>query len=386
MKFFLKIQFFCKQIKNNNYTFKRPKKALIVLLEPAGMDVLLQHTSRNQVCLIDLYNELNVWVILNCIIKFKMSRLDYCLEYCKIVQPRLIITFVDNALLSWRVMNARRDIRSAIVQCAWRGEVGDIFDALKFNPPRDQFFINHLLLFNKNISKNYLRYIKGIVYPIGSFRSNYIKKTNTSRRNTLLFISQYRSPKKFPLKIMHTRQLISMQEMYFPEKALLPLLQNFCQKNNMRLQVCGHGNSNEEKAFFSSLLPTDEWDFVPNLYRYHCYEIVDSAGVVVSIDSTLGYEAVARRAKTGLFLAREAILQNESYRFGWPAPLERSGPFWTDRINSEEVDRILSYLMNCTFDKWETEIETLAPELVANDPDNSQLNKIVRTALQILPH
>ena len=383
MKILFKLQFLWKIIKNSNYTFKRPKKASIVLLEPTGMDVLLPHISSNQVCLIDIYNELNVWVILSCIVKFKISRLDYCLEYCKIVKPRLIITFVDNALLNWRVMNARQDIETAIVQCAWRGEVGDIFDALKFNPPRDQFLINHLLLFNKNISTNYLRYIKGIVYPIGSFRSNYIKKTNTSRLNTLLFISQYRSPKKFPLRITHTCQLISMQEMYSPEKALLPLLQSYCQKNNMRLQVCGHGNSNEERAFFGSLLPTDNWDFVPNLYRYHCYEIVDSAGVVVSIDSTLGYEAVARRAKTGLFLAREAILQNESYRFGWPAAFERAGLFWTDRINSEEVDRILSYLMKCAFDKWETEIEKLAPELVANDPDNSQLNKIVRTALQI---
>lgn len=383
MKFFLKIHFFCKQIKNNNYTFRRPKKAFIVLLDPTGMDVLLQHTSRNQVCLIDIYNELNVWVILSCIIKFKISRLNYCLEYCKIVQPRLIITFVDNALLNWRVMNSRQDIESAIVQCAWRGEVCDIFDALKFNPPADQFCINHLLLFNKYISKIYMHYIKGTAHPIGSFRSNYIKKTNTSRLKTLLFISQYRPPKKFPIKIMHTRQLISMQEMYSPEKALLPLLQNFCKKNNMRLQVCGHGSSNEERTFFGSLIPTDDWDFVPNLHRYHCYEIVDSAGIVVAIDSTLGYEAIARRAKIGLFLAREAILQNESYRFGWPAPLERAGPFWTDSINSEEVDRILGYLMNLTSEQWETAIETLAPELVANDPDNSQLNQIVRTALQI---
>ena len=65
---------------------------------------------------------------------------------------------------------------------------------------------------------------------------------------------------------------------------------------------------------------------------------------VVSIDSTLGYEAFGRGNKTAIFGCRDDFLNTSDLKFGWPADLPNNGPFWTNDQDEMQFQRVMDYL------------------------------------------
>lgn len=76
---------------------------------------------------------------------------------------------------------------------------------------------------------------------------------------------------------------------------------------------------------------------------YSCYENVASAGFVVFINSTLGYEALARGKKATAFTLRGEFLGPAAGNFGSVADLPEKGPFWTSHWDEREFKRVMDY-------------------------------------------
>ena len=105
---------------------------------------------------------------------------------------------------------------------------------------------------------------------------------------------------------------------------------------------------------------------------YPSYKAVDSAEVVVSMDSTIAYESVARGKKTALFAIRGTLRELFDYDYGWPADYPDEGPFWTNKPDPDIFIRILDYLFEVSDEQWKKDVEaTNFSSLMEYDPRNT---------------
>jgi surface carbohydrate biosynthesis protein len=102
------------------------------------------------------------------------------------------------------------------------------------------------------------------------------------------------------------------------------------------------------------------------------------AGVSVAIDTTLGYESLARGNRTAMFCMRGAICGLKGYSFGWPFNVAETGFFWTNRADAADFAPILDRLYAATDVDWKTELAACGiSDLMYSDPGNSILQRIL---------
>ena len=115
---------------------------------------------------------------------------------------------------------------------------------------------------------------------------------------------------------------------------------------------------------------------------YASYQAVDSAEIVVSADSTLGYESIARGKKTAIFSLRTTLLDMPDLAYGWPADYPSEGPFWTNKPDSDIFIRILDYLFEVSDEQWEKDVEaTNFSSIMEYDPRNTIFQSILEKEL-----
>jgi len=180
--------------------------------------------------------------------------------------------------------------------------------------------------------------------------------------------------------MMLDNEAVSWKQFYSAEELLLPWLQQYCLRNRLELRICVRSSdqAQEERDYFRSLLGNEACDLLESSNLYSGYEAVAAAGVVVFVDSTLGYEALARGKKTAAFALRGKSLRSVARNFGWPADLPDNGPFWTNYADEREFERVMDYITTVNDEEWEQTRRRYVPELIEYDPGNTRFLKLMR--------
>ena len=133
----------------------------------------------------------------------------------------------------------------------------------------------------------------------------------------------------------------------------------YAKEKNKRLVILPRfkGPFEPEKEYYIKLMGCEpEFIFLPGLYPN--YKAVDSAEIIVSLDSTLGYESISRGNKTAIFSFRGTINDINGYDYGWPADYPDEEPFWTNKPDSDIFIRILDYLFEVSDEQWKKDVES----------------------------
>ena len=99
----------------------------------------------------------------------------------------------------------------------------------------------------------------------------------------------------------------------------------------------------------------------------------------MSIDSTLGYEALARGSKVVMF----AGIRGDSYplntrRFGWPADIPETGRFWTNSHDSHIWERVMDYVISIKNNDWREYSENYIKSVISFDQNNSNFVALMK--------
>ena len=146
----------------------------------------------------------------------------------------------------------------------------------------------------------------------------------------------------------------------------------WCKTNNVRLRVLGRSKKEQqlEADFYNGIAPLGQFDITYPCAGYDAYDIIDAAYIVVFIDSTLGYESLARGNKTAAFGSRGQFVASQQLGFGWPATFKNKGKFWTNSCSSSEILRVLNFLSSVGDDEWKTINQDVVPLAIKYDPEN----------------
>ena len=293
-----------KKLITSNLVFTFPSQKKILIYDAEGSDLFFNFFKKEDCEIFHTrFEKINILILFLSLFNFQvtLSR-SYAYTYIKHVKPKLIITFMDNKVSFYKLKNFFKDTKVIAVQNGLRTEVFEVFKNLK---KEDNLYIDYLFAMDDAHSKCYSKFIKGTVITTGSFKNNLVPILEKNEKvKNLVFISQYKYRNSFNYKNNTDIWGLtpSHDEFFMGEKKLIPMLTEYCEKNNIRFEICGRTNSNEEILFYKSLIQTNNKSYVyifhPRKNIFESYKIIDQSSAAVCISSTLGYEALSRKKPT----------------------------------------------------------------------------------------
>ena len=109
----------------------------------------------------------------------------------------------------------------------------------------------------------------------------------------------------------------------------------------------------KKKKWYQELLGKKNINFKKNKNYKSSYNFLQESKDIANIDSTLGYEFLARNKKV-IFISRNFKDKNINsfWNFGWPTVKSEKGFFFTNQLNESELTRILNNAFNSSLNKW----------------------------------
>ncbi|EQA80306.1 LA_1612 family putative O-antigen biosynthesis protein [Leptospira alstonii] len=354
---------------NARKVWAKPKRAHVLIFDRNGSNNFFYYFNERLISVLDIRGEsFNFYILLKCILTLKISVKFYYAYYISAVQPKVVVTFIDNNWQFYSFKSRFPDIQTVLVQNGWRGNLDEQFG----REDMKGYLVDYMFLFNKNIGSIYSKYLKGITFGSGSFLNNYHLISPKSKKRTILFISQYRPKNNSPIFSFVDERPISYDEFYLAEDFLLNKLSTYCVRNGFRFAIKPSNSKDieEQYAFFKRKIGHENFDFLERDQYTSAYSLIDQSQIVVGIDSTLVYESIARGHRTAFFTLRSVF--DRSRRFAWPADYPESGPFWTNKMDEFEFKRMMDYITQATDSEWETTRLKYIKDLMEYDPGNSQ--------------
>ena len=348
-----------KYIANAKKTWSRPNKSSVLIYDASGMNIFFEYIKKWNPEVLHVRGEsINLQVLFASFLKGGKPHDSYVDEYIRIVKPDLIITFIDNNLNFFTISERHKSIKTLSIQNGMRYYFGDIFYTLDSIYPNNlkKLRVDYMLTFGITTRDYYQKYVSGSVIPVGSIKNNLVPRTTNVQNGVIAFISQYKGGRSINGKYYDYEKYAGLTV-----KTIINFLKDYAVSNKKNLMVIPRfsktsSSRKQEEDYYNDLLGY-EAQFLDVDKNFSSYHAIDMAEVVVSVDSTLGIESVARGNKTAIFSIRGDILGLKGFNYGWPSKYPDYGPFWTNKCNHESFETILDYLFNVDDIQWFKDLE-----------------------------
>lgn len=346
------------------FLFYFPNKKEILLYDEANSFILKEIIKKDFNILKIREIEIYFWIFIKQIIFFDFSYTTYCKNYIKYTSPKVVISLNDGKIRFFELKKIFKNISFIIIQSGAR----DLSDFKSFNLFKSKKFkCDFFFVLNKYYIKQYQKIIGSNYHILGAFKNN-IVKVNKSVKDNFLLISHYDPHTINKARIVAYNKLLKLLNLYFSSsnKKLHILLRrkNSTQKEEMQFY----------KFFFGS-----NCVFHKTLDWKKSYSILDKFENIISMESTMGYEAISRKKKVAVF----PPYLGHKYWFGWPKPFQNKYNFFVSKIFSyNEIKRVLDNISNCSQSNWEKKHYNSIKDLLPMNRDNVEFRKFVSNLIK----
>jgi len=361
-----------KKILKLKFYFKIPQKKTFLIFDRVGSENLKKFLPSNSFFILRTRVEkVNIFILMKIFLRFKFSHQSYLKEYIKAVDPKAIITWIDNNINFYELKF--KDIKKISVQNGRRTNLPtDMFYNIKKNNYK-KLSCDYIFAHNYPTTKLFKKYIKSNYSVSGSLKSNDTKINHKNKRFDLVYISTFRNLENH--FIYKKYDWIKWQRY---EVNLLKLAKKYCEKYGKRLTIIGSELDNKsEFLFYKNILGTNFYLIKKNQNR-NVYKLIDQSKVIFGIDSTLLSEAFGRGLKVGFFSQRGNHFPFNSRKFGWPYKYSSTGNFWSDKINFKNFERIINYLYKVKSSNWKKVCMSFRNNIMVYEKNNKSLTELVK--------
>jgi surface carbohydrate biosynthesis protein len=362
-----------------------PQGSDVLMYDAAGQEVLLEHLGQWRPEILHIRGEqINVPILLTSLRRSGRRFDAYVDAFIDCVRPKLIVTFTDNDPKFYSLAARHPGVRTLFIQNGSRSydDVFGTLDQLRRLPLTLR--VHRMMTFGSGIGAEYSKYISGEFVPMGSLKNNAVPRTHATKPGTIAYISQYRN---LPAVAVSDR-MVSRAEFYEQvDRVVLAFLLQYAKARHKALFIvpCAHLSSGREqpneRRYYNELLG-QEMEFYRGTTPFASYDAVDSAEVVVGIDSTLTFESAARGNKTAFFAIRGHFLDLPHVKFGWPEHRSDEGPFWSSRPDPAAFERVMDHLFAMSDAQWQSELRDQGfDNVIVYDPGNAILRSTAQQEL-----
>ena len=365
------------------FEFKIPKKNKLILFDDIGEEYLRKINKFFYI--LDIrFNKLNITCLLLSLFYKKCSdnmKLNYYLNLIKFVKPKIIITFNDNRLDFYKLKKYLPQILFISVQNGWRGYKDDIFERLDKEENKN-LSCDYILNFNQSVSNKLKKHILSKYFNIGSFRSNNYTISETQTKD-ICIISQFQKYSNIDDVIsIYGKKPITWANFMKSDELVFKKIDNLRLDKKYNLKVYLR-NTNSfvdiEKNYFKNIFKKSKIIFIKKNNLKSMFSFLDKCKLIITVDSTLGYEMLSRGKKVIFVTARDYVSNFFlGHSYGWPMKLSKNGPFWCSNLDSDYINNIIINVLNMNKNEWNKTFKTY--NCIDRDHNNKQLVKILKNA------
>lgn len=323
------------------FIFKKPKKCKFLIFDIIGSDIIVKYLKKEDYKILSSrHEEINLYCFFASFLSLRFLNStvyqNYLLKYIELSNPKVVISFIDNNPILWKLKSYFPEVKVVLIQNGIRiFRKKDIAIHQSNIGLNKKFKVDLIFVINKFFAKKYKDYFNCKTKIIGSFINNHLGESikKTFRKNTICYISQYNDlnkNKKFDL----------------PDKKILKYLNIYAKKKNKKIIIISKKNSKKLIEFCKKNLIYNNWKSSENNNNYNNYRTATNSEVIVTIDSTLGYEIASRGKKVAFFCIRNSKNEEDKkvFNFAWPKKTHFIGSFWSNVHDEKIFDKILNRL------------------------------------------
>ena len=374
--------------------FALPKRQQVALADASGFSILNKYIPEEDISIIDI-ERMNVFALFRMLVAGKKSLFDYTVAYIKIFKPQFVFTFLDNNVDFYKLAAIFPRVKFIAIQNGQRANYANqlgfgFFDQLKNDSAKYKLSAHSICVLGTTSAKQYTQYIQAKPVVTGSLKNNLIgNQIMPTERFDIVYVSQH-APFEIPnseVKFFFGNKSITAEEFYTIEQKVVRFLAAHSKLTNQSFAVLGKrtDSSQFEREFFTSAAGPHKIQFIPRTSETSTYEFCNSASILVTTDSTIGYEFLARGKKVAFLSARidaiDHVLSQEVHDtdFGFPLELGTSGPFWTNSAHESEFERVIGSVQSMTDAQWASTVSPYNEVLMAYQPGNTAFIQMLRS-------
>ena len=310
-----------------------PKKTDILIFDKVGSEIILDTIPRNKTCsILDLrYESLNLFILLKTLKHITNLKRNYIIEYIKFVSPKMVITTIDTNPLFFKLKKKFSFTKFISIQ---NGLIQNNF--LK-SEKKKNLKVDYILCFNNFFKYFYSNKINAKVIPIGSIKNNKVPNIS-KKKGKILFISEYSNSKAYSPKYKTTNSIIWNN----PQEFILKILDEYCKKNHISYSILLKPLQNislNEINYYKNLKKKNKlnFSFKQGKNIFDQYKICDSFNLIITLDSTLGYENIARHNKTFFLPIRKKFFKAKNDIWIWNIKKYNKSFIWEDNLDKNII-------------------------------------------------
>jgi len=317
----------------------------------------------------------------------------YNIAFIKATKPDFVFTFIDNNVDFYRLVHQFPNTRFFAVQNGLRANYTNqfglgFFELLEEISKNEDLAVHWLCVFGNSSAQQYLKHIRANVLCMGSMKNNmFNSQKDMSAQYDIVYISQH-APYEIASsdsRFFFGGNPISASDFYRIEELIVTFLAKWCASTGNSFAVLGKRTSDHayEANFFKKVAFPETITFIPRTSDFSTYAYCAAASLIVTADSAIGYEFLARGSKVAFLSARihaaRASVLNDSHDtdFGYPVDLEPNGPFWTNIADESEFERVIRNVQSLSDTDWATIIRPYNDQVMAFQPDNHDFVRLL---------
>ena len=141
-------------------------------------------------------------------------------------------------------------------------------------------------------------------------------------------------------------------------------------------------SANDEYNFYRKHFKNINFKFIAKTKQRKTYKIIDTSKIILSLESTLAYEALSRGTKVLFFSLRTNEIPSNGELFGWPYKKKLNGEFWTTRLDVQAIKEKISYLERLNNTKFKKILKKNTENFIIFDFDNLTLKSLINKLIK----
>jgi len=170
---------------------------------------------------------------------------------------------------------------------------------------------------------------------------------------------------------------------YFVQSVLKKLIR----KKKIRLKIISR-SFRETNLKDKSIILRAERKYYSNIYGNNIeictidpYQACLECDLIVSDNSTLGYEAFGMGCKVFFAHVTSYFMREPSYKFGWPGRLANRGPFWCNEPDKQYMENRICTLYNMPFSQWKKLSKPYQEKIMVHNFGNHKIVDDLKTSI-----
>jgi surface carbohydrate biosynthesis protein len=384
-----KIEVFLKKVSiifNCKLAFNYPKKSKILFYDPYVSNIYFDIFRNLRFETLDtrlklIYLKIAFKAVFQ---KFKNTHLtlkeNYIIEFIKENNPNHIISFTNVDLFFWTLKKYFPHKKFYLFQASSINGWGqNQFERYKQKYDKKNQ-IDYVFPWGKGLFKKYKSVLNCNLSATGSLLNNSIPNVNLNKnKKYIIFLSQYK--KQSSLIRTNENKVVDQNLTYHDQrKHILKIVNEFCYKNKFELKIFPRSFKKkeweDEKKYYSNMFNNIDLKLIKRNKKKQIYNCLAKYQNFVVIDSSAGYEALAR-GKRVCFLNIKKSFSNYydsgDHRYGWPLKFSKNKNFWSSCYKKKSIERALNFAFFSSKLKWKKVKKKYIDPVIIFDPLNKKL-------------